>query len=435
MMDSDVTYDVIVIGGGPAGIMAAGQAALRGKSVILLERQERLGCKLRITGKGRCNLTNDATIEDFLRHFGKSGNFLKPAFYNFLAKELREFLGQIGIVTVVERGRRIFPEGDGAPAVAEALIRWLRDTGAQIRINHRVTKLEIQDAKITGVQAATPQGNKSYSCKSLILSTGGMSYPLTGSTGDGYRLAHEIGHTIIPPRPALVPLVTAGSTARRLQGLSLKNVKASVLVDGKKQAEEFGEMLFTHFGLSGPIILTLSGKVVIAVEQKAKVEIALDLKPALDQQKLETRLLREFQQHGKQQYHTLLKSLLPAKLIPVCIDETGIQGAKLASNITTSERQRLRNRLKNFRLPITGVRPIAEAIITAGGIDLKDVNPRTMESRLIKGLFFAGEILDINADTGGYNLQAAFSTGWLAGKSVTPVSKFQLSQAERNQTS
>jgi len=421
MAESDATYNVIVIGGGPAGMMAAGQATLRGKSVLLLEKMGHFGNKLRITGKGRCNLTNATTIADFLPHYGKGGNFLKPAFYGFFANELREFLNRIGIVTIVERGKRVFPECASAPAVAAALISWLRETGVQIRTNHRITKLEIQDTKITGVQATTPQGNKSYPCKSIILCTGGMSHPQTGSTGDGYRLAKEAGHSIIPPRPALVPLVTAGNTAQRLQGLSLKNVKASLLINGKKQAEEFGEMLFTHFGLSGPIILTLSGKVVIAVEQKAKVEIALDLKPALDQQKLETRLLREFQQHGKRQYHTLLKSLLPAKLIPVCINETEIPSDKLASNITSSERQRLRNWLKDLRFTITGVRPTAEAIITAGGINLKEVNPRTMESRLIKGLFFAGEILDINADTGGYNLQAAFSTGHLAGMSAAKI--------------
>lgn len=415
MVNSATTFDVIVIGGGAAGIMAAGQAALQGKSVLLLEKMERLGCKLRITGKGRCNLTNDTTIEDFLHHFGKGGNFLKPAFYSFFVKELREFLDQIGVATVVERGKRVFPECASAPAVADALIRWLRKTGSQIRTHHHVTKLEIQNTKVRGVQVTTPQGGKFYNCKSLILGTGGMSYPLTGSTGDGYRLAQEVGHTIVPIRPALVPLVTTRNTAQRLQGLSLKNVKASILVDGKKQVEEFGEMLFTHFGLSGPIILTLSGKVVTALEQKAKVEIALDLKPALDYQKLDARLLREFQQHSKQQYHTLLKSLLPAKLFPVCIDETQIPKDKLASNITTTERQRLRNWLKDFRFRIAGVRPIEEAIITAGGIDLKEVNPKTMESRLIKSLFFAGEVLDINADTGGYNLQAAFSTGWLAG--------------------
>jgi hypothetical protein len=252
----------------------------------------------------------------------------------------------------------------------------------------------------------------------VIVATGGASYPGTGSTGDGYRLAESVGHTIVPIRPALVPLETAGDVAPRLQGLSLHNVNVRLWINGKKQAEAFGEMLFTHFGVSGPIILSLSGRIVDALRQGRRVTLSIDLKPALDERKLDARLLRDLDAHGKRQFRTLLKDLLPSKLIPVCTDLTSISPYKVGHQITAQERKRLRTWLKDFRLEVTGHRPLAEAIITAGGVDVREIDPRTMASRLVDGLYFAGEVLDVDADTGGYNLQAAFSTGWLAGRSA-----------------
>jgi len=411
-------YHVIVIGGGPAGILAAGQAAMHGNKVLLLEKMERLGRKLRITGKGRCNLTNDASIDEFIHHFGKNGRFLKPAFYSFFVNDIRDLLSKNGISTIVERGNRVFPECESAPMVTEALIRWLEKTDCQIKTGLSVTKLDVQDNKITGVECVRSNEKEHFSADAVILCTGGRSYPRTGSTGDGYRLARDAGHKILNIRPALIPLETAGNNAQRLQGLSLKNVTASLWVNEKKQAEEFGEMLFAHFGLTGPVILTLSRQAVDALNQKSVVEISIDLKPALDYQKLDARLLRDFSEHSKQQFQTILKSLLPSSLIPVCIDLTGIPPDKIVSSITVKERQTLRNWLKDFRFTISGYRPIEEAIITAGGIDIKEIQSKTMESRLVSGLFFAGEVIDIDADTGGYNLQAAFSTGFLAGISA-----------------
>jgi predicted Rossmann fold flavoprotein len=418
MNKQKIDYNIIVIGGGPAGIMAAGQAAPRDKRVLLVEKMERLGRKLRITGKGRCNLTNDTTIDEFMRHFGKNGRFLKPAFYNFFVNDLRKLLDRNGIATIVERGNRVFPECESAPRVTDALSDWLKKTGAETSFNTRVTGLHIEDSAIHGIIVNRHGKTERLTAQSVILCTGGKSYPRTGSTGDGYTLAKAAGHSIKPVRPALIPLVTDGDTAVRLQGLSLRNVTASLRVDNKKQAEALGEMLFTHFGLSGPLILTLSGQAVDALGQKSAVQVAIDLKPGLDHLKLDARLLRDFSEHTKQQYHTLLLSLLPGKLIPVCITETDIPKDKIVGQINAKERQRLRNWLKDFRFTVTGYRPIEEAIISAGGIDIKEVQSKTMESRIVKNLYFAGEVLDIDADTGGYNLQAAFSTGFLAGISA-----------------
>lgn len=415
---------IIVIGGGAAGLMAAGKAAEAGAKTILLEKMKRTAKKLRITGKGRCNITNIAPVQDFIQHFGQNGKFLRQAFSRFFNTDLVEFLKKQGVKTVTERGGRVFPESNEANDVADALTTWIKLSGVTVKNNSHVSGLIIEDGKIIGVQIRpdkqiNPQlinpAENIYKADSVIIATGGASYPLTGSTGDGYRLAEAAGHSIIKIRPALVPLETGWKTASLLEGLSLKNVTASVWINQKKSAEEFGDMLFTGTGISGPIILTLSKHCVDALAQNKKIMISIDLKPALDHKKLDERLLRDIKEFSGKAIKNLLKGLLPDRLIQICLEQTGIKPDKISNQINAEERKRLRVWLKDFRLEITGHRPIAEAIITAGGVSTKEINPRTMESRLIKGLYFAGEVLDIDADTGGYNLQAAFSTGWLAG--------------------
>lgn len=411
---------VIVVGGGPAGLMAAGQAAQGGAQVLLLEKMPQPGRKLLIAGKGRCNLTNSCDLDTFLKHFGAAANFLRPALHAFDNTALIHFLATLGVPTVVERGGRVFPASNRARDVLEALLNWVRSQGVQIMTHHRVTDLLITNNRITGVEAINTVTDKSkpkaIPASAVVLATGGASYPGTGSTGDGYRLAQTVGHTIVPIRPALTPLVTGGTIAAQLQGLSLKNVQASVWSEGKKLAQEFGEMLFTHFGLSGPIILTLSKIAVDHLNQQKEVTISIDLKPALDIPTLDQRLLREFTAHPNMQIRKILKTLLPVRLIPICLQQTQLDGSKTGNQITAGERKALRSWLKNFAFTVTAYRPFNEAIITAGGVSLAEVNRHTMESRLIKGLFFAGEILDIDADTGGFNLQAAFATGYLAGR-------------------
>ena len=405
---------VIVVGGGAAGLMAAGQAAEMGAETLLLEKMNRPGRKLRIAGKGRCNLTNVAPVSEFIAHFGPNGRFLRQAFSRFFNSDLVAFFEELGVRTVTERGGRVFPASGQAQDVVDALVWWIGKQGVTLQTRSPVERLLVEGERVVGVQVS----RRIYRADAVIVTTGGASYPATGSTGDGYRLAQAVGHTIVPIRPALVPLETAGDVAARLQGLSLRNVTVRMWVNGKKLAEAFGEMLFTHFGVSGPIILSLSRQVVDALRLGQRVVLSIDLKPALDEGKLDARLLRDLDAHGKQQFRTLLKGLLPRKLIPVCIDLTGIPSDKMAHQITSEERQRLRTWLKDFRLEVTGHRPFTEAIITAGGVDTREVDPRTMASRLVKGLYFAGEVLDVDADTGGYNLQAAFSTGWVAGQSA-----------------
>ena len=407
------TRQVIVVGAGAAGLLAAGEAARQGAGVTLLEKMKYPGRKLGITGKGRCNLTNEDSVEEFISHFGRNGRFLRQAFDRFFSNDLVELLGRLGVATAIEQGGRIFPVSERALDVVEALAHFARDAGVITRSNVRVTKLLVKENRVVGVRTS-----EDLPADAVIIATGGLSYPATGSTGDGYKLAEQVGHTVIPARPSLVPVETSGDIAPRLQGLSLKNVTAKVLVDGKKRAKEFGEMLFTHFGLSGPIILRLSRGIVDALSDNRTVTVSIDLKPALSESKLDARLLRDIEEHGKQQFHTLLKGLLPAKLIPVCIDLTGIAPDKPANQISAVERKRLLAWLKDFRFQVTSPRPWEEAIITAGGVSTKEIDPRTMASRIIKGLYFAGEVIDIDGSTGGYNLQAAFSTGWLAGHSA-----------------
>ncbi len=405
---------VIVVGGGAAGLMAAGKAATAGSHVLLLEKMHQPGRKLSITGKGRCNLTNVAELSDFITHFGKNGRFLRQAFNQFFTPELMDFFTGLDLELVTERGGRVFPACGKAPEVLKALKKWLVSLKITIRSSLPVTGLLIQKGRITGVRC----GEEKFFADAVILATGGASYPATGSTGDGYRLAAAAGHTMVPIRPALVPLTTEGTTASRMAGLNLRNIEVKMLVNGKKKCQAFGEIAFTDFGLSGPLALTFSGDAVDFLHDGQQVVFALDLKPALDSEKLDARLQRDFISRVTERFDSVLRGLLPREMVPVCIDAVGILPEKPAGEIRAQERRRLLVWLKDFRLTINGHRSWDEAIITAGGIDLREVDPRTMESRLAKGLYMAGELLDIHGDTGGYNLQAAFSTGWLAGLSA-----------------
>ncbi len=405
---------IVVIGGGAAGLMAAGQAAEARADTLLLEKMERPARKLCIAGKGRCNITNIAELPDFIAHFGKTGNFLRQAFWRFFTPDLMDFFKGLGLELVTERGGRVFPASGKASEVLAVLLQWLERCGVQIKLSSKVDELIISDKRIKGVVSR----GREIPCDAVILATGGASYPATGSTGDGYRLAVSAGHGIVPIRPALVPLETSGDAARKMAGLNLRNVNVHMLVNSKRRKEAFGEMIFTEFGVTGPVILTLSGEAVDAMRDGRKVALSVDLKPALDEKKLDARLLRDIASRGKEQVNSLLRGLLPREMIPVCLNITEIPPDRQASRISAKERRRLLTWLKDFRLEVTGYRPFAEAIVTAGGIDTGELDPRTMESRLTKDLFIAGELLDIQADTGGYNLQAAFSTGWLAGDSA-----------------
>lgn len=407
--------DIIVIGAGAAGLFAAGEAATLGAQALLIEKMRAPGRKLRITGKGRCNLTNAVPLDEFITHFGTNGRFLYSAFHQFFNADLLDFFAALSVQTVTERGGRVFPVSSDAEEIVNALARWVRELGVTTWTGAKVERLVIEGGRVRGVTLAN--GN-THSAQAVIVATGGASYPGTGSTGDGYRLAASAGHTLVPVRPALVPLDTAGDVASRLVGLSLRNVNVTLLIDGKPAAQEFGEMLFTHQGVSGPVILTLSRRAVDALHAGQSVRLSIDLKPALDDDKLDARLLRDFDALGKRQFGTVLKGLLPRTLIPVCAELVRIPLDKPVHQITAKERRRLLRWLKDFYLDVTGHRPLAMAIVTAGGVSLDEIDPRTMQSRLVAGLYFAGEVLDLDADTGGYNLQAAFSTGWLAGRSA-----------------
>ncbi len=403
---------IIVIGGGPAGLMAAGQAAENGADTLLLEKQRKPGRKLCITGKGRCNITNIADVPDFLAHFGKTGPFLHQAFARFFNTDLLNFLKKQGLAIVIERGGRVFPASGKAADVLDIFLAWLEQCGVKLQPDAPVSQLLIENNRVCGVVS---QG-RTYPCDAVILATGGASYPATGSTGDGYRLAQSAGHRLVPVRPALVPLETKGDATQKMAGLNLRNIKVRMHINGKKRREAFGELIFSEFGVSGPVILTLSGEAVAALEKGHRIVLSIDLKPALDEKKLDLRLLRDFKTRGQEPFNSFLRGLLPREMVPVCLELTGILPERKVNTISAKERRRLRTWLKDFKLDVTGHRPLAEAIVTAGGIDTREIDPRTMASRICKGLFIAGELLDIQGDTGGYNLQAAFSTGYLAGR-------------------
>jgi len=407
-------FDVIVIGAGAAGLLAAGRAAELGASVLVLEKMRQEGRKLLLTGKGRCNITNDASIEEFIKHVHPNGRFLKNALSGFFSKDILELLGKYGVESTLERGGRYFPASNKSSDVLRALLKWINELQVEIRCGHRVEKLLIESNSIIGVQA---NGQRFESGK-VILATGGKSYPATGSNGEGYELAKQAGHSIKSLRPALVPIETEGDTAKQLQGLTLKNVKSVVLVNDKKAGEDFGEMLFTHFGLSGPIILTLSRIVVDELHKNSKVEVTIDLKPALDEQKLDNRLLRDLNEHGKKKIGNIFQYWLPKTMIPVFIELLKLNPDKECHQVSAKERKQIRFLLKNLKFRIVGHRSFKEAIITAGGIPTNEIFSKTMESKLVKGLYFAGEIIDLDAETGGYNLQIAWSTGWQAGSNL-----------------
>ena len=406
-------YDVIVVGAGPSGLLAAGRAAELGAKVLVLEKMSGPGRKLLITGKGRCNITNNASISDFITHVYPNGRFLKNAFSQFYSKNIISLLEKYGLESTLERGGRYFPTSNKAADVLKAMLKWVNELKVEIRNGNRVEKLIVKEKAIQGIQA----NGKKYMAGKIILATGGSSYPATGSNGEGFELARHVGHTIEKIRPALVPLITEGDIAQKLQGLNLKNVNAVVWTNGKKSGDAFGEMLFTHFGLSGPIILTLSRMVVDELQKKNKVEITVDLKPALDEQKLDRRLLRDLNEHGKKKIGNIFRYWLPAKMIPVFIELLELDPEKEGHQLSSKERKQIRYLLKNMRFRITGNRSFKEAIITAGGVSTKEISSKTMESKLIAGLYFAGEMIDLDAETGGYNLQIAYSTGWVAGNS------------------
>ncbi|MBN2723228.1 MAG: NAD(P)/FAD-dependent oxidoreductase [Deltaproteobacteria bacterium] len=404
-------YDVTVIGAGAAGLMAGGASAFQGAKTIILEKMNRPGRKIKISGKGRCNITNTDPIGEFILQFGKNGRFLHQAFARFFSSELIELLESMGVEVVFERGGRVFPESGNATDVVDALVSWARSKKAVIRTEVTVDGIIIENLTVKGVHSS----EGIILSKNVIVTTGGCSYPLTGSTGDGYRFARESGHTVVSLHGALVPLDSRDVPKNDLNNLKLVNINATLNANGKKINEKFGDLVFTESGVSGPVILALSSQAIVAMEKKHSVDIVIDLKPALDSQKLDARILRDINNSGNSTFRSLLNGLLPIKLIPVCISALSINPEKKINQLTSKERKRLGWWLKNYTIHIDSSRPIDEAIVTAGGVSLSEIDPKTMASKKIKGLYFAGEVLDIDAQTGGYNLQAAFSTGHAAG--------------------
>jgi hypothetical protein len=409
-----VIYDAVVIGGGAAGMMAAGTAAQRGLKVCLVERNSVLGKKIRITGKGRCNLTNSCDVRTFLDSVPTNGRFLYGALSDFSPDDTMDLFEKIGLPLKTERGNRVFPISDRAADVAEALSSFLR-RGSVTVVQGRADRLLLENGRASGVRLKN--GAQIFG-HNVAVCCGGVSYPSTGSTGDGYQLAEQAGHRVTPLRPSLVPLVAEGPDCRDMMGLSLKNISIRVLESGRKKPvfEDFGELLFTHFGLSGPVILSASSH--LKNMSPGRYLVSIDLKPALSPEKLDARLLRDFGENRNRDFSNSLSALLPRKMIPVMVRRSGISPETKCNAITREMRHGFVSRLKSFEIPVSGFRPIEEAIVTSGGVAVDEITPKTMESKLVKGLYFAGEVLDVDGYTGGFNLQIAFSTGRLAGKSM-----------------
>ncbi len=404
--------DVVIVGGGAAGLMAAGTAAERGRRVVLVEPNDKLGRKLRITGKGRCNVTNACTLREFLENVPTNPKFLYSSMTAFPPSAVMELLESLGVPLKTERGRRVFPQSDKAADVAEALAAWGRRNGVKW-LHGRVKDILTDESGVTGV--VTTQGD--IACASVILATGGLSYTGTGSTGDGHKMAARLGHTIVPGRASLVPLESPAGFCRELSGLSLRNVTLTVLAGDRAIYQELGEMLFAHFGVTGPLVLSASAHMTDWERQTYRLRI--DLKPALDEEKLDDRILRDFEKYRNRDFANALDSLAPKSLAPVLVRLSGIPADTKVNSITREQRRRLVGLFKGLEIPISRPRPINEAIVTAGGVSVKEINPRTMESKRVPGLFIAGELLDVDAYTGGYNLQIAWATGRCAGQSAT----------------
>ena len=404
--------DVLIIGGGAAGTVAALLLAKAGKHCIILEKNGQIGRKLRITGKGRCNLTNACDLDTLMANVPRNPKFLYSAFARWMPEDVMAYFEQLGVPLKVERGNRVFPVSDRAEDIVAALQRALKRAGIPV-YRETVQQLLLQDGRCTGVQTAS---GKQYAANCVLLAAGGASYPATGSTGDGYTLAKQAGHTIVPPKPSLVPLECSNNFIPKLQGLSLKNIEITLFEDEKAIYSDFGEMIFTHFGVSGPVILSASSHIKNMGKKKYKLKI--DLKPALDFNTLDKRICRDFEEFSNKDFVNSLSKLLPKKLIPVIVSLSGISPGEKVNQITRQQRLALVDLIKNFYVTISNFRPIDEAIITCGGVSVKEINPKTMCSKIIDNLYFAGEIIDVDAYTGGFNLQIAFSTAVLCADNM-----------------
>lgn len=405
-------YDCIIIGAGAAGLFAAISASERTKRVLVLEKNKMAGRKLRITGKGRCNITNECPFDELIDNIPGNGKFLYSSLTKFSNYDIIDFFNNSGLKTVTERGNRVFPESNQAIDVVNSILAEVRKRNVEIRYSYTVTKIVYDENKVKGVVA----NGEFFEAKNVIIATGGMSYPGTGSTGDGYRFAKDVGHTVIDPKPSLVPLIASEKWVKDLEGLSLRNVTLSLLTNGNCIYKEFGEMLFTSNGISGPIVLSASRHYLS--QNIRDVNASIDLKPALTLEKLDERLIRDFSKYSRKQLKNSLGDLLPSKLIPVFLSRLNIEEEKFVNQITRNERNEIAQLLKNFTLTITGLGAMDEAIITAGGVKVSEINPATLESKLKSGLFFAGEVIDVDGYTGGFNLTIAFSTGYIAGRNI-----------------
>jgi len=407
-------YDAIIIGAGPAGMMAAMTAAGHGRKVLLLEKMPHAGRKLLISGKGRCNLTNAGSVDKFLKKFSDSGVFLRNTFAIFFNDNLCDFFESAGCKLKTERGERVFPQSDKSVDILNVLTGRLAESGVEIKYNKEVVDI----ISGNGIKTVILKDASRFFALKVVIATGGLSYPGTGSTGSGFKLAGKLRHTVINPKPGLVPVITKSGVPKKLTGVSLENVKCAVISDNKVIEDRLGDMLFTHFGLSGPIILDLSATIFDLMKSGKRVFISINLKPGLDEKKLDARLQREFNAHPSRALKNIFTELLPQKLVTEFLKYCGINELKKANQVTKEERKKLMGGLFDFRFEIAGTKPIEDAIITRGGVFTKEIDPKTMESKIVEGIYFAGEIIDVDAKTGGYNMQAAFSTGFVCGMNI-----------------